>query len=111
MLIYGLATAIQTEDVYWSAKAAFTGFPVLDTYLPKVPVFERQREAGHLFKLNTCEGAPANLTPDEAQIRSEIDEGCRAATRLFEEVHWILCDEEERKRDARNAEIHSRETQ
>lgn len=110
-LIYGLATAIQTEDDYWSAKAAFTGFPVLDTYLPKVPVFERQRETGHLFKLNTCEGGPANLTPDEAHIRSEIDEGCRAATRLFEEVNWILCDEEERKRDARHVEIRSRETQ
>jgi len=103
-LICGLATAIETEDDYDAARAAFKGFPVLDTYLPKVPVFERQRETGHLFKDNTCGGDPENITPDEAHIRSEIDEGCRAATRLFEEVHWIHCKAVRQKFEAEDAQ-------
>lgn len=103
-LIYGLATGIRTEDDYWTARAAFKGFQVLDTYLPKVPVFERQRETGHLFKANTSKADPANFTPDEAHIRSEIAEGCRAATRLFQEVHSLHCEAIRQRTEAADAQ-------
>lgn len=101
-LIHGLATAIETEDDYLLARRAFAGFPVLQTYLPNVQIFKRQPEFGHLFSIEPREADPANPTPEEMRIRFLYDEGCRSAQDLWDEVRWIIHEDEERKREARN---------
>jgi cellulose biosynthesis protein BcsQ len=102
-LIHGLATAIDTEDDYVLSRKAFAGFPVLQTYLPNVPIFERQPECGHLFGIEPREAHPSIAAPEEMRVRSLYDEGCRSAKHLWEEVFWIIIENEERKQQARNA--------
>lgn len=102
-LIHGLATAIDTEDDYVLARKAFAGFPVLQTYLPNVPIFKRQPECGYLFGIQPREADPSMPTPEEMRVRPLYDEGCRSAQHLWEEVFWLIIENEERKQQARNA--------
>lgn len=102
-VIHGLATAIDTEDDYVLARKAFAGFPVLQTYLPNVPIFKRQPESGHLYSIEPREADPANPTPKEVSVRLLYDEGCRSAQHLWDEVVWITIENEEKNLQARNA--------
>ncbi|WP_143079939.1 hypothetical protein [Roseinatronobacter thiooxidans] len=98
-----MATAIETDDDYVLATRAFAGFPVLQTYLPNVPIFKRQPESGHLFTIEPPEANPAKPTHKGVCVRSQYDEGCRSAQDLWNEVHSIILENEEKEWDAREA--------
>lgn len=102
-LVHGLATAIDTEDDFELASRAFSGFPVFRNYLPNVPVFKRQPECGHLFSIEPRKADPSMAACEEIRVLPLYEEGCRSAQHLWKEVFWIIIENEERKRQARNA--------
>ncbi|UWR27371.1 ParA family protein [Sulfitobacter sp. S223] len=102
-LIYGLVSGVESDEEYELVKAAFTGLPVLDNYLPNAPIFERQHKCGHLFNMDAHEGDPESLPPEEAQFSLMNENGCVSAQLLWKEVHSIICKDTLRKVEARRS--------
>ncbi len=96
-LTYGLVTGVDTDEEYEVVKAAFTGFPVLDNYLPNAPVFKQQPEQGHLFSMELQEKDHDNSTLQEMLISVMNADGRVSARLVWKEIHSIICDDIWRK--------------
>lgn len=92
-LIYGLVTGVDSDEEYEFAKAKFTGFPVLDNYLPNAPIFKQQREQGHLFRTELQEIDRKNSTPQEMLINVMNADGRVSAQLVWNEIHTIICED------------------
>ena len=96
-LTFGLVTGVESDEEYEVVKSAFTGFPVLDNYLPNGPIFERQRELGHLFTMGHQEVDPENSTLQEILTSVMNADGRVSAQLVWNEIHDIICQETLRK--------------
>ncbi|MGJ8629265.1 MAG: hypothetical protein ACSHXB_20095 [Sulfitobacter sp.] len=92
-LTYGLITGVDSDEEYEIAKAAFTGFPVLDNYLPNAPIFKQQREHGHLFSMERQETGSKDSTLQEMLISVMNADGRVSAQLVWTEIHTILCED------------------
>lgn len=92
-LIFGLVTGVDDDEEYQIARSAFTGFPVLENYLPKARVFEQQHQTGHLFHSNLIEEEQdqtlENFLVGVTDAHARISASC-----LWDEVSKILLNNE-----------------
>lgn len=92
-LTYGLVTGVDSDEEYEVVKTAFTGFPVLDNYLPNAPIFKQQREQGHLFCMEHKVADSKNATLQEMLISVMNADGRVSAQLVWNEIHTIICED------------------